>query len=66
MGERHELQFTIWGPGGAAVAAKMVDGIEDAEFAISGQIVADIGVSKLDPSGDGSVDIAIEALTVEE
>ena len=66
MGERHEMHFTVAGHDAAAVAARMTDGIEEAEFAISGQIVADIGVSKLHPSADGSIHVAIEALTVEE
>ena len=66
MGERHQLHFTIPGPGAAAIAARMTDGIEDAEFAIPGQIVADIGIGNLQPAADGSVEIAIEALTVEE
>lgn len=66
IGERHHLHFTIPGPEAAAVAARMTDGLEEADFAISGQIVADIGLGKLQAAGDGSIEIAIEALTVEE
>jgi hypothetical protein len=66
VGERHEMHFTIPGPDAAAIAARMTDGIEEAEFAISGQIVADIGLGGLETAVDGSIEIAIEALTVEE
>ena len=66
-GERHEIRLRIPGPGAAPVAALLIEGLEEAEFAIPGQIVADIALSA--PPGhhdDGTITLAIEALTVSE
>ena len=66
-GERHEITLRIPGPGAAAVAALLVEGLEEADFAIPGQIVADIALAKpLQGQRDGSILIEIEALTVAE
>lgn len=66
-GERHEIALRIPGPGAASVAAMLVDGLEDAEFNIPGQIVADIALAR-PPAGqtDGAILVDIEALTVTE
>lgn len=65
-GERHEFELRIARPGARAVAARMCDGLEDAEFSIRGIIVADIGVAGQPDLGfDGSATIKIEALTVD-
>ena len=67
IGERHELLLRITGPGAAGIAAAIADGIEDAEFTISGQIVADIACAgDRKEASDGSVTLRIEALTIEE
>ena len=67
VGERHRLLIRIAGPDAASIADLMVTGIEDAEFTISGQIVADVRCEEKPQAGpDGSVTLAIEALTVEE
>lgn len=66
-GERHEIALRIPAPGATAVAALLVDGLEDADFTIPGQIVADIALVK--PAAqqtDGSITLEIEALTVAE
>jgi hypothetical protein len=64
-GERHEIAMRFTGPGAAGAAERMLDGIEDHEFALPGAIVADITIAgrcaRLD---DGSVSIALEALTI--
>jgi len=66
-GERHEIALRIPGPRAAAVAALLVDGLEDADFAIPGQIVADIALARPPaPQPDGAVTLEIEALTVAE
>lgn len=66
-GERHRIALRIPGPGAEAVADLLVEGLEDAEFAIPGHIVADIAVDGgLAEHSDGSLSLAIEALTVEE
>lgn len=66
-GERHEITLRIPGPGAAVTAQLLVDGLEDADFTIPGQIVADIGlVRPAIDQPDGSILIDIEALTVTE
>lgn len=45
----------------------LVEGLEDAEFTIPGQIVADIGLARpLAVQADGAILVEIEALTVTE
>ena len=67
VGERHEAMFRVTGPGATRIVAMIVEGLEDAEFAIPGQIVADIGLAEAPLSQpDGSILIKIEALTVGE
>lgn len=66
-GERHEISLRIPGPGAGAVATMLIEGLEDADFAIPGQIVADIALAG--PPGhqaDGAITLEIEALTVAE
>ena len=66
-GERHHILLRIPGPGAASVAALLVDGLEEADFTIPGQIVADIAVQgAMFEHPDGAVSLTIEALTVEE
>ena len=67
MGERHVMDLRIPAPDAAAVAARLTDGLADAEFAIPGQIVADIGLERPPlENPDGSISLRIEALTVAE
>ena len=67
IGERHEFRLRIPGPDSAAVAQRMCSHLEDAEFEIPGQIVADIALVGQPTLGcDGSANLAIEALTVGE
>ena len=67
VGERHQLELRITGPDAMAAARRLCDGLEEAEFQIPRQIVADIAViGELRSSQDGSVTVKIEALTVEE
>ena len=66
LGERHEAEFRITGAD-AAVAAGIANGLTDAEFAIPGQIVADIAlVGRPHAASDGATVVRIEALTVAE
>jgi hypothetical protein len=57
----------VAGPESAQVVSRLCDGLEDAEFSIKGQIVADIELVE-GPlrKSDGSTSIVIEALTVGE
>ena len=67
VGERHQADLRIAGPNSAAVASRITDGLGDAEFAIRGQIVADIAVvGTAQDAGDGSTVLRIEALTIAE
>lgn len=64
-GERHCIDLRVPAPDAALVAGRLVDGLEDAEFAIPGQIVADISIEGAPKRHlDGSVSIRIEALTL--
>ncbi len=66
-GERHSMRLRVTGPGADVIARRFAHGIEDAEFSIPGQIVADISVAGATVRAlDGSVTLAIEALTVTE
>lgn len=67
IGERHEMELRIPAPDADLLAERLTEGLADAEFAIPGQIVADIG--QLRPrrqNGDGSISLFIEALTIAE
>ena len=67
VGERHTLILRIVGSDSASAVERLCTGIEDAEFTIKGQIVADIAVcGEPTRESDGSTSVAIEALTVEE
>jgi len=67
VGERHELQLRIVGAAAAAVAERLCGGLNEADFKIAGQIVAEIGASSSPRrQADGSVLVHIEALPIEE
>lgn len=67
IGERHEMELRVPGPASDLIAARLTDGLADAEFSIPGHLLADIGFQR-PPSGncDGSVTLHIEALTIAE
>jgi 3,4-dihydroxy-2-butanone 4-phosphate synthase len=66
IGEQHRIRLRIPAPDSAATAAKLVNGLEDSEFSLPGHLVADIALDgELEHRPDGSVALAIEALTVE-
>jgi hypothetical protein len=67
VGERHSISLRIAGPHSDAIARRMTAGLEDADFVIPGQIVADISVVSEPKTGsDGTTEIGLEALTIEE
>lgn len=64
-GERHQIGLRVPGPDAAAIVQRMCDGLEDAEFSISGAVVADIAVlGDVRQELDGSASLTIEALTI--
>jgi hypothetical protein len=66
LGERHQLHLQIAGPEAAEIADRIATGIEEAEFAISGHIVADISCAREADLDRAGFRLRIEALTVEE
>jgi hypothetical protein len=65
-GERHEIVLTLAMPGAGAAAQGLIDALEREEFSIPGHIVADIAGKLLNEDENGSVSVAIEALTIAE
>ena len=66
-GERHQAEFVISGPGALSLATSWTTGLEDAEFAMPRGFVADIQRrGRFRAREDGSVELTIEALTVED
>ena len=63
-GERHELKLRVPGPDARLLVDRMCADLADAEISMPRTIVADIEVVHCDPEPDGSVSLAIEALTV--
>jgi hypothetical protein len=67
VGERHLLSLRLVGPDCHEIVNRLILGLEDAEFAISGHIVADIGL--IEPprhEDDGAITLNLEALTIAE
>lgn len=67
VGERHQMRFKLHGAGAGDLLERFSAGLEDADFSISGQVVADIALEG-EPAreGDGSISLTIEALTIAE
>jgi len=67
MGERHEMELRVPGPDAEGLVDRLISGLAEDEFAIPGQVVADIGLER-PPSrnADGSFTLHIEALTIVE
>jgi len=66
-GERHRIDLRIPGPGAAPIVEQLTRDLGEAEFAVPGHIVADIGVEgAMIEHADGAISLTIEALTVEE
>jgi hypothetical protein len=66
IGEQHRIRLRIPAPEAAETAARLVNGLEDAEFPLPGHLVADIALAgEPERSNDGSISLTLEALTVE-
>lgn len=63
-GERHEICLSLRGVDAAEGADRLCAGIEDAEFNLSGAIVAEIAVRRRQDAPSGDVDLELEALTI--
>jgi hypothetical protein len=67
IGERHQICFRVPDPDADDIVTALTSGLEDAEFSIPGQIVADIGLGgPLRRGGDRSIIVELEALTILE
>lgn len=67
VGERHRMRFRICAPLADALLARFTNRLDDAEFSIPGQILASIAVEgRPARNADGSITIAVEALTITE
>jgi hypothetical protein len=67
VGERHVISLRLVGPKAGDTLNRLTEGLADAEFAIPGQIVADIALASPPRDEDGGVIIVeLEALTVAE
>lgn len=64
VGERHEITLKLGGPDVALAMARLRRGLDDAEWPMSGHVVADILIVAERASADGSVVIDLEALTL--
>ena len=67
VGERHELKLRVFGPDARSIYGAITGDLSEAEFALSGHVLADVAVFGA-PSfdADGSISFAIEALTIED
>lgn len=63
-GERHELSLQLAGPDPEGALAVLRDGMAEAEWQLKGHVIADILIVGEKASRDGSITIAIEALTL--
>jgi hypothetical protein len=65
-GEQHRLLLHVLGRDAESAYLRLTDGLEDADFSLPGHIVADIRAERRSATGDGSIIIAVEALTIAE
>jgi hypothetical protein len=67
VGERHSISLRIVGPDSLSIARRITSGLEDADFVVPGQIVADIAViGEAELRSDDSTELSLEALTIAE
>ena len=67
VGERHEFGLRLAGADAARIVERLTDRLEEVEWQLPGQIVADIGLeSPPCEAADGSICLSIEALTIVE
>lgn len=64
IGERHEISLRLSGPDPDAALAQLRRGLADAEWQLNGHVVADILIVGEKASGDGSIVVELEALTL--
>jgi len=61
------MELRVPGPDADRLADRLTEGLAEAEFSITGQIVADIGIERpAVRNPDGSISLYLEALTIAE
>ena len=65
-GEQHRLLLHLAGSEAESACARLMDGLEDAEFSLPGHTVADIRAERRPGTDDRSIIVAVEALTIAE
>ncbi len=63
-GERHELLLRFAGADPAAALARLRHNLAAADWGLRGHVMADIVILDAKMVGDGSIEVAIEALTL--
>ena len=67
VGERHEMKLRILGPDAEITYAALTGDLSEAEFPLTGHVLADVAVFGAPTRGtDGSISFAVEALTIED
>lgn len=66
VGERHLFTLRLLGPDSDEILRRLTCGLEEAEFAVPGQIVADIAVAGPPQRENGAIVLNVEALTIAE
>lgn len=66
IGAQHRFTVRFTGESAAAQAALLADRVPDAEWSVTGHIVADATVDAIRDSTDGAVLVDVAALTVED
>lgn len=66
IGARHDIELIWTGEMAAADAAAMATHLPEAEWALSGHIVADVEIGALTHGEDGAVHLCIGLLTIED
>lgn len=67
VGERHEFSLRLPGVDAERIVERLTDRLDEFEWQVPGQIVADIGlIGEPVERSDGSIILTIEALTIAE
>ncbi len=63
-GEQHEIRPRLAGENGDAALARLLDGLDEHEFDLGRDFVADIDGRRTSVGTDGTIELMIQALTV--
>lgn len=66
VGEQHYFDLRLPGPDSRTLRDRLCEGLEEFEFRIPRHVLADIHVEHCRPADDGSLEVRLIALTIEE